>query len=72
VQVFGTKDAGSPDFSALGDKKSLNRPAQAKKNAMNRNISPWRAVSGMLRVSKQPVANELGSSPPLPRHVVSF
>jgi len=59
-------------FSTVSDKKSLNRRVQAKKNAMDRSISPWRAVSVVQKVRKQPVANELGSSPPLPRPVVSW
>jgi hypothetical protein len=53
------------------EKKSLNRSVQAKKK-------PWTGVSvhgelfGRAVFRKQPVANELSSSPPLPRHVGAF
>jgi hypothetical protein len=74
----GSDEKAGPESGVHGyivrnqTKKSLNRRVQAKKNAMDRSISPWRAVSVVQKVRKQLVANELGSSPPLPRHVVSM
>jgi len=58
-------------FQSVQNKKSLNRRVQAKKKHHGpefQSMARFRVCCGLF---KQPDANELGSSPPLPRHVVS-